>query len=160
MSEQSYGHLISVPALASINLANSTASRTRPFFHSFRAVQAYCLITTAVSNDETITLNRETVYGTTTTQVAIGTFVPPILASGEGTLYVMDLGPIADTEIAPGEGISFTPGGSGVGVVWCGVSGYEAINSMPAISGLTQPNQNKLPTGGAGTIRYLTFTAT
>ena len=159
MSEQSYGHLISVPALASIDISGANASRTRPFFHSFRAVQAYCLVTTAVSNDDTITLNRETKYGVATDDIAIGTFVVPVLASGVGTLYVMDLGPIADTELAPGEGISFTATGGGVGVVWCGVSGYEAVNAMPAISGLTQANQSKLPTSAQGTIRYLTFTA-
>ena len=70
-----------------------------------------------------------------------------------------DLGPIADTELAPGEGISFTATGGGVGIVWCGVSGYEAVNAMPAISGLTQANQSKLPASAQGTIRFLTFTA-
>lgn len=162
MAEQSYSQLRSYPALASINLANGTASRTAPIFSSFKAMAIMCVVTTAVSDDGVITVNRETKYGVTTDDIEIGTFTVPVLASGVGTVYVANLDQIADTDLVPGEGISFTPSSDGVGVVWCGVIGFE-YQEGPAAYGNTAAtlfaNTTKLRSG-QGSIRQLVFTQT
>lgn len=162
MAEQSYSNLRSFPALASTNLANGTATRTAPLFSSVRAMAVMAVVTTACSDDGVITVNRETKYGVTGSQIAIGTFTIPVLASGEGTVYVANLQTIADTDLVPGEGISFTPSSDGVGVVWCGILGFE-YQEGPVAYGNTAAtlfsNTTKIRSG-VGSIRQLVFTAT
>lgn len=157
---QTYDSDRSFPCLASITVSGANSSRTYPFFRSFRATYCTCLITTVPTTTATvITVNRETKYGVTGSQIAIGTFTVP-LSTTIGDLFYSDLANIADTDLAPGEGISFTSdGASAAGVIWCGVVGFEYGEPPTVVSGLTFSNVTK-PRTGQGSIKQLTFTAT
>lgn len=159
MSEQSYAHARPLSATAVSDLNSNTLQRTMPLFQSYKLLQVYAVITTANVAACTVTLNREITPSATTSQIAIGTWIIPIQAT-LGTVYVADLWPIADTDLAIGETLSFTPAASGsAGGAWFGVLAAPYLEGPIANSDVTFASQAK-PRSGVGTIKQLTFTAT
>lgn len=160
MAEQSYGHLRSVSATATINLANGTEAYTHPMFSSFRVVAITCVIKTAVSDDGVVTVYRATRPDSLTSAVTIGTFTVPVLASGEGTVYKCNVWSVSDTTLAPGEQIAFDPSSDGVGVVYCGALGYEFEEPPTAYDNTSATLFASIakPHSGLGYVRQLVFT--
>lgn len=162
MAEQSYSYQRSLPALAVATFTGTTAVRTAPMFNSFRATQLKCVITTAVTVTAcVVTVNREIKYGTTSSQIAIGTVSIPVGAA-IGNIYVCDLTSIADTDLFAGEGISFTPdGASTAGAGWFGVLGFEYDEGpVPQPSSRLFTTVTSKPRSATGSIINLAFTAT
>lgn len=157
--EQSYASQKSHPALAVATLTGTTAVRTRPFFLPFLISEFRFIVTTAVTvTAAVITVNREIKYGVATSQIAIGTFTVPLTGSTIGDIICYDARTIADTFLAAGEGVSFTPdGASTAGAGWCGIIGYEQMDGpFPFLSF----SDTAKPRSGVGSAKYGAFTQT
>lgn len=168
MSEQSYAHNRSYPtyntsgARIAVAIDDASVARTQVFTCGFKAVQIGIHMQTAYTGAtaSVITINREKEGGTANNDVEVGTFTIPVTAA-LGDVYFVDVASWGDTELAPGESLSFTSnaGADPTTSVNFTVIGYEFNSVTPAVAGLTQAAVDK-PLSGTGDIKYLAGTET
>ena len=158
MAEQSYGHLRSFTAATAADISGTTPVYTVPVFSSVRIVQICVAIKTVTAGTNVVTVKRACVPDNTTGAVTIGTFTVP--AAAAGNTYKCNVWEVADTLLAPGEAVSFTPAGGSTGLFYCGFLGYE-YQEPPTAYGNTSATLFTAiakPRSGQGNLTQLVFT--
>lgn len=158
MAEQSYGYLRSFSTTSAVDISGTTAVYTTPVFSSVRISAICAVISTVTAGTNVVTVKRVCVPGTTTGAVTIGTFTVP--AAAVGNTYICNVSAIADTTLAPGEAVSFTPAGSSTGAFYCGFLGYEFQEGPTAYDNTTATLFTAVAKfrSGQGNINQLVFT--
>jgi hypothetical protein len=155
MAEQSYSHLIPVPATAVNDIAESGTTRTLPFLQSFAIMQVRLVLAEAVATATTITMNREKEPGSATNDVAICTFIVPDLAA-LGDVFYIDVAEFGDCNIAPGESVNWVSSGEGTtGQAFFAVLGYYYEEGPNPVRSFTTADKMR---SGTGDLKYLAAT--
>lgn len=153
--EQSYSNGLSYKS-AEIVTSDAATARVGPWARSFKVNQVNVVITTVNNAAQTITVNREVIADDTTSDIDVGSFIIPD-ACVAGDVLRIDLRAVPNTDLAPGETLSFLSGAEGsAGAAYFIVVGNEYDEGPSPSASFSDVAK---PRSGLGEIRYLAFTA-
>ena len=155
MADQSYSSLGTISSGAPANVHDTTVHQCGPTGNSFKVTQVGFICTVANYSALVVTVKRARTPTVTGNDVTIGTFpLPDAMTPGDVTR--VSINTAGDTDLAPGEAVTFgTDGGGSAGTGTFFIAGYEyAEGPNPIVSFTTEDK----PRSGIGDIEYAAFT--